>query len=307
MSDETAKMLCIGPVTTLDTEDRLVYYYLQACRIPHWSFFPFELQYAFDFMEHFGYDNDADFGSTLIRRAIDDDVWEESVARAHQYYRESRNMKFSIRYYGDCGLGRWTFGFRAIKGEEPASTLLRFKERLEFITGLKLDMERLVFFYKSSPPLTDDGEIVAHAAQDQVLVEVKPRPGHPQNGPWDFFDLLPMIVKILDRGYVFFALEHRFQIWVFVWGTSILIKKLLEVNPNLLERAQSLGVSEDVFNEVLDYQIPSSPGTELLPLELLESTYLVRGLFAYMYAHDLIEDSAGFDLEVKELYGKVYT
>lgn len=186
-----------------------------------------------------------------------------------------------------------------IEGEEPASTLLRLKERLEFATGLRIDQERLFFTYKGAEPLSNDKEIVAHSTKDGVLIKVKPRPGYPQDGTCAHFDIAPRIARLLDQGMVLFPLEERFRTRTVIWGTSELVKKLSKANPNLMEEARSLGV-EEVLNEILRYPIPITPGTELIPLELLESVGLVRGLLAYMNAHVLIKDNAGYDLTPKE-------
>lgn len=116
---------------------------------------------------------------------------------------------------------------------------------MSFFTGVKIGIERLEFSYKDQDTIMSE-EIVSRAAQGRVFFKIRPRPGYPQMGSCRFLDLVPMIAKDVDSEVLQFPLVDRFRIWTTVWGTSGLIKKLVEANPGLLEKAHTLGVSENL-------------------------------------------------------------
>lgn len=283
------------------TNDSLVEYYLKACRRLHDSFFSFELQYPFEFLKQFGYSHVGPYYITLLKKAIGTKVLEDYRNQGLKYYHEKKDATFGMLFSDDGVVERWTLKIPVVEGEDSSVTLLRLKERLEFATGIKFKIERLLFISGGSESIFEGEEIVTKAIQRRVLVKISPRPGYPQNGPWCLRDIVPMIAMVTDRLGLHFPLEYRFRIWTTIWGTSKLATKLIEVNPDLLKEARSLGVGEEVFSETLNHPIPQNPGTELIPLELLESVCLIRGLLAYMNAHGLIRDSAGYDLTPKEV------
>lgn len=283
-------------------EEKLIYYYLRACKRPHRSLFAFEFHYPVEFLKHFGYDYSGFHYVVPLVKTIGDKLLEEYRLQSLEYYYEGKDAAtFSTMFFGGVGFESWSMRLPVIADEDPSDTLRRFKEGFEFVTGVRIDMGRFLFAPGSPNPITER-EIVSRAVRKHVSFGISPRQGFPQNGSWVFSDIVPMIVRTISRtGGVLFQLDDRFRVWTTIWGTSGLIKKLVEVNPDLLEKARSLGVGVDVFNEVLDHPIPSHPGTTSIPLELLESTFLVRGLIAYMYVNGLIKDNAGYDLTPKEI------
>lgn len=132
---------------------------------------------------------------------------------------------------------------RIVEGESVPDTLTSIRERLEFATSIKLNMERLLFTPRGQDSPANGKEIILYAVQRPMSIRICPRPGHPQDGPLRFFDIVPMILRILDKGKdLYLPLDYRFYIWTNIWGTSKLIKRLLEANPDLLSKAHALGV-----------------------------------------------------------------
>lgn len=298
------KVKSIGETAT--SENNLADYYLRACRYPHVSLFSFERQYPVEFMKFFGYDHVAVYFTTSLRKAIGDELVEEYRARSIEYLSKDDGATFCILHPGKTGIKRWSIKVDLIEGESPSNTISRFKDRLEFFTGVKIATERLTFYTKNrNNTITSEEEVVLHAVRERIFFEIRSRPGYPQTRPQSFFDLVPMVAKVINSGMLLFPLVNRFRIWTTVWGTAGLIKKLVEANPNFLEKARTLGVDENIFNEVLDHPIPSNPATELIPLELLEAVCLVRGLVACMNVHEMIEDNAGYNLEMIDVYDTI--
>lgn len=278
-------------------------YYLRACHKPQESFFSSEEKYPFEFLKSFGYDTDAVFYSTLFKRAIGSKVIEEYRARGREYHAESGGATFRILYSDYSKAGSWKIKVPVAEDEARSATISKFKERLEFFTGVEIGLNRIAFYCSKDPDvLISEDEAVLEATRKEVFFMILPRSGFPQTGEWDFSGLVPMMAAFIASGRLFFSLDGRFRIWTTVWGTSKMIKELINTNQGMLEKARLLGVGEDIFKEVVDYPIPSSPATQLIPLELLESVSLIKGLIVYMYEHDMIENNSGYDLEMMEVY-----
>lgn len=296
----------VKTITERDSNN-LVHYYLRACERPHESIFSFEMQHPFEFLKCFGYNYEGPYYIALLIEAVGPELVQKYRSQSREYLFERVDATFHTLVSGDDGFEGWDIKLRVTEGEDPPTTLRRFRERLEFATGIKVDMSRIVFAPRTSAPPVSEEEVVSRAIQKRILFKIRPRPGYPQNGKWSFFDIVPRIAMVINRTGLFFPLEYRFRIWTTIWGTSRLVKDLIEANADFLGKAASLGVKEQVFDEVLNHQVPSNPATELIPLELLESTCLLRGLIGYMYEHELINDAAGYDLKLRDEYdGSAY-
>jgi hypothetical protein len=184
--------------------------------------------------------------------------------------------------------------------EDPSKVVDRFVRHIEFLMGLKVDKSRLIFSKSISiRPFFEDREVVSRALESLVGVATTPRSWHTKDNPGrEYDDIIPMIMKEIGEDNCLFPLNCRFRIWTVIWGTARVIKKLIEVNPDFMEKARSLGVTQEVFDDVFNVPIPSSPASTLIPLEVLESVVLLRALFGYMHETGLIENYAGLCLEM---------
>lgn len=278
----------------------LVDYYSEASRWLHEGVFASEYSYSYEFMKCFkGEDvEDLDWRS-LLADAIDEASVDEHRRKCLQYREERAGATFIFHFIGYSGVASWRFRISVTDGEEPSSVITKFLQRFEYVAGMKFDMKRLLFADLKENPLTKEDEIVSQAIKKCVLVGIVPRGGHPHSDPWCFEDVVPTIMMYVYRNNGCFPLRTRFRIWTLIWGTAQTITKLIKANPNFLERAQSVGVNENVFNDVLSFPIPSIPAIEPIPLEVLESTTLLRGMIGYMYDNGLIDDDAGLHLKMR--------
>ncbi|PJF18558.1 hypothetical protein PSACC_01616, partial [Paramicrosporidium saccamoebae] len=144
----------------------------------------------------------------------------------------------------------------------------------------------------------DDAELVSQAVENGVHVGIVPHSGHPHDSFWNTQDIIPMIVKYVQIDDPCLPLLYRFRIWTVIWGTGQVISKLIQANPDFMEKAHALGVRSHVFDDVLNVSIPTAPVSEPIPLELLESAMILRGLLGYMYYHWLIPNEAGYCLKM---------
>lgn len=278
--------------------DLLGYYFL-AGKWPHESVFPFEEGYPREFLECFGHElGDYYNWEGLLDNAIDDSLFEEYERRCDDYMREqstaNATFKFCIRL--SEGFTCWRMKLHIADDEEPSDAINRFLRTLEFLTGIKISKERLTFRWpgKSNNSSTSDAEVVSQALNKWATVGIIPPPGHFHSSPWDVDELVPKILKRLCEVGPYLPLNHRFRIWTIVWGTGQLIKRLVDANPNFMERARSLGIGSYVFDRVLNAPIPAVPADELIPLELLESVTLLKGLVGYMFTKEMIDDDTGY-------------
>lgn len=160
---------------------------------------------------------------------------------------------------GYVGIGSKSFTISVEKDEDPSGILTRLMRRFEYITGVRLDMERLLFADSEMQPLMGEDEIVSQAIRHRVIVGIIPRSGHSHNDHWSFEDVVPTVIMHVGRNGFHFPLITRFRIWTFIWGTARSIKKLIDANSNFLEKALSVGISEETFNDILNAPIPSTP------------------------------------------------
>lgn len=306
MGVEAVRKLCTVKAKIVEEtpeDNDVMQFYIKACRWPHKSLFPFEFDYPVEFLQHFGYEYIGEFYTELLERAIGAKLLKEYELRGLEYRNEKKDAAFSILYYLDGGVQGWTMKIPVMEGEDPSVTMLRFKERLEFATGLEIDMDRLKFAPEDPNSSLSKEEIVTQAIQSEVLFKTLPHPDHLQGSSLSFVNVFSSIARNIDiNESSYFPLIFRFRIWTTVWGTARLVRELLKVNPDMIEKACSMGVGEGVFDKVLNCKIPSSPATEQIPLELLESMCLVRGSIAFMHVNGLISNDAGYDLKVKDVY-----
>lgn len=277
--------------------------YFRFCSRPYESVFFSDVECSHGFLKQLGRENVDDnlHWDEVLIDAIDETLWDYY----DQHYLESKfkgrdAAAFSFSYPIDGGgVSGHDIEIAVTNDEDPPEVLNKFMRHFEFLTGIEANRNRLVFFDTSvSNLLTKDEEIVLCALKNRVGVKVAPRPWQPSNNNWRCFDgVVPMIMREISQEEGFFPLNYRYRIWTIIWETAQIVKRLIEVNPDLLERAQSLGVDSDIFNDVLNAQIPDNPATEPIPLEALESVLLLRALIAHMHDHQLIGNDAGYRLK----------
>lgn len=281
-------------------------YYFEFCLRPYDSVFTFEEHYSSDFLVQSGYSNvdETLHWSTLLDDTVGEALWEEYL----DYYLKARckehNAAFLFNYVYRGSISGEDVKLVVAKDEDPTEVLNRFIQYFGFLTGVKASKSRLAFYGTTSyAPLAEDKEVILQAMKRRVGVRIVSRPWQPDSDSWRRYEsIIAMIMKKVFEEKEFFPLHYRFRLWTIIWGTARTIKKLIEANPDLIEKARSLGVSGDVFSDVLDAQIPSNPATELIPLEILESVLFLRALLGYMNDSQLIVNDAGYSLEVKTWY-----
>jgi hypothetical protein len=277
-------------------------YYFRACFSPYETLFDFEEDYSYNFLKSIGCRplEGGDWRMVLDNVTFDS-VFEEFFQRCEEYERRRghKNATFGFSYLEDSCYKDWGMSVGAMKDEEHP-TVDGFLETFEFLTGIKVDQDRFVFMWRQSQGIRqiDDPELMIQAVDNSVYVGIVPRPGHLHDCPWNSKDIIPMIISYVWMNDSCLPLLYRFRIWTVIWGTGQVIKELIGANPDFMERARALGVGQYVFDDVLNASIPVIPTSEPIPLDLLESTMILRGLLGYMYYNWLIPNEAGYNLKM---------
>lgn len=278
-------------------------YYRRACKWPQGSVFNFEGSCTHEFLEFSGYRSvKGESWIAALEDLIDDSLVDEYSRRYVEYLGgqcrpKTASFAFCWEEFGGY-IRRWIMEMGVTNNEAPSTIMDEFQRTLEFLTGIKVDRNRLVFTWSKDLERhrIDEEEVAAQAIESTVDIGVIPRPGHPHSNPWDCNDVIPLLMKDVRKRDSYFPLHYRFRIWTIIWGTGQLVRKLIDANPGFMEKAQSLGVKKYVFDDVLEAIIPAAPAIELIPIEILESVTLLKGLVSYMYDNGLIEDDAGYNL-----------
>lgn len=281
----------------------LLDYYRRACKWPEDSVFPFESNCTNEFLETRGYKtNKGEAWRWVLDNIVDDSLSEEYSRRYEEYVRgqcraKTASFAFSWNEFGGY-MRRWIMEMGVANDEKPSMITDGFLKTLELFTGIKVDGSRLIFRWSKAPRYykMEDEEVSDYAIKSAVTVGIIPREGHPHNDPWDLDDVIPLLMKHIVRDDSYFPLIHRYRIWTVVWKVGRVVRDLIEANPDFIDKAHSLGIRDYVFNDVLSATVPANPAIELIPLEILESVTLLKGLVGYMYDNGLIANDAGHRL-----------
>lgn len=279
----------------------LLEYYLRACKWPQVSVFHFEEDYTREFIEDFGYGPVENNGWREVLDEVIDDSQLEEQDRLFEEYKSKlgdASAVFEFCFQGYSGIRGWHLKVVAKSDEDPSVVVDRFLKTLEFISGIRVSKDRVVFTWPGKPKNSpvSDADVISQATKKRVSVGIIPRPGHPRSDPWDFDDVVPTMMRYVWKNDGYLSLHYRFRIWTVIWGTGQVLRKLVEANPDLIEKARSLGIRDYVLDDVLNAPIPASPISEPIPLEILESTLLLKAIISYMYDNYMINNDAGYCL-----------